>query len=166
MNENLQPLVSIRLATERDVDTLIDLYIEFHEFHARGVQDRLCIPERYDRVGLTNALKQIIAGEESAIFVAEYNGTITGLAEVYLRRSEADDVVVQRRYGHLQSLMVLEAYRHHGIGSRLVQTAEQWAREHGASELQLDTWEFEAGPLHFYEGLRYHTIRRTMAKDL
>lgn len=156
----------IRPATEQDIDALIDLYIEFHEFHVRGVPDRLRIPKSYDRVGLSDSLKNIITDEDSTIFVAELDGVVVGLAEVYLRQSEADDAVVQRTYGHLQSLMVLEAYQHRGLGSRLTAAAELWASELGASELQLNAWEFEVGPLHFYEGLKYHTIKRLMAKDL
>ncbi len=165
MNENPRQF-AIRPATEQDIEALIDLYIEFHEFHVRGVPDRLQVPESYDRARLTDSLKKIIADVSSAIFVAEQGGIVVGLVEVYLRQSEADDAIVQHTYGHLQSLMMLEAYRHHGLGSRLTASAEQWAKDRGAIAMQLDTWEFEAGPLHFYEGLQYRTVKRLMVKDL
>ncbi len=158
--------LTIRLATGRDIDALIDIYIEFHEFHVRGVPDQLRIPETYDRLELQASLKRIISGSTSAIFLAEIEDAVAGLAEVYLRQSEPDPAVVTRKYGYLQSLMVLEPYRQHGIGSQLVEAVEQWAKEQGASEMHLDTWEFAAGPLRFYEALGYRTLKRTMTKHI
>jgi hypothetical protein len=34
----------IRRAVEEDIKGLIPLYAEFHDFHVRGVPDRLCNP--------------------------------------------------------------------------------------------------------------------------
>ncbi len=32
--------------------------------------------------------------------------------------------------------------------------------------MQLDIWEFPAGPLHFYEDLGYRTLKRHLVVDL
>jgi GNAT superfamily N-acetyltransferase len=158
---------TIRLANEQDIDALITLYIAFHEFHVRGLPERLRLPEQYEVVELRASLKRIIAGNESAIFLALNDERTVGLAEVYLRHDEPDALIVERPvYGHLQSLMVLNVYRHQGVGTLLVAACEQWVRERGASEIQLNMWEFEAGPLHFYEYLGYKTLRRTLIKEL
>jgi GNAT superfamily N-acetyltransferase len=74
--------------------------------------------------------------------------------------------VIQRTYGHLQSLIVTEAARARGVGQRLLQAAEAWAGARGASELQLSCWEFAAGPLGFYEGAGYRTLTRTLVREL
>jgi GNAT superfamily N-acetyltransferase len=158
---------TIRSANEQDIDTLISLYIAFHEFHAQGLPERLRIPEQYDVVELRTSLKRVIAGEESAIFLALVDEMAVGLAEVYLRHDEPDALVMVRpAYGYLQSLMILDIYRHHGFGTLLVAACEQWARERGASEMQLNMWEFEAGPLRFYESIGYKTLRRTLIKAI
>jgi GNAT superfamily N-acetyltransferase len=158
---------SIRRASETDIDALITLYIAFHEFHVDGLPERLRIPESYDRVELRTSLKRIIASEESVIFLALVDKRAVGLAEVYLRHDQPDAQVVARSaYGYLQSLMVLDADRHHGLGTMLVTACEQWARERGANEMQLDSWEFDAGPLRFYELLDYKTLKRTLVKDI
>jgi GNAT superfamily N-acetyltransferase len=158
---------TIRPASEQDIEALVTLYIAFHEFHVHGLPDRLRIPENYDLIELRASLKRIIDGDESALFLAQDAEEVVGLAEVYLRHDEPDALVVVRTaYGHLQSLMVLDEYRQHGLGTMLVAACEQWARERGANEMQLETWEFDAGPLRFYESLHYRTLRRTLVKAL
>lgn len=159
----------IRLASTHDFKALCKLYVEFHEFHVRGVPDRLLSLGRattYDCTKLYPNLEKIIQNSDAALFLAEIAHHPVGLAEVYIRQDETNSAKVVRRYGHLQSLMVQEPYRHQGIGIRLLEAAEQWAKEQGAIEVQLDIWEFAEGPLRFYEHLGYRTLRRTLVRDL
>jgi GNAT superfamily N-acetyltransferase len=46
-----------------------------------------------------------------------------------------------------------------------VEAAQNWAKEKGAAEMRLETWEFPGGPLPFYEKIGYRTIKRTLKKD-
>lgn len=161
--------VKIRLADEQDLEALCRLYIEFHEFHVRGVPDRLRSlgdPDEYDCSELYPKLEKIIRGEDSVIFLAEIDGKPAGLAEVYVREDKPDPARIQRRHGFLQSLIVTEKTRKQGIGKRLVQAAEKWAKQKGAEEMQLDIWEFEEGPFDFYENLGYRTLRRSLVREL
>lgn len=159
----------IRPAKPEDLPALCALYFEFHEFHVRGVLDRLSSlgdPEAFDPSELRAALEKIMQSGDSALFVAESSGRVVGLAEVYLRRDEPDPAIVAHCYGYLQSLMVDPVFRRRGIATRLVAAAEGWARAHGAAEMRLQTWEFDAGPLPFYDRLGYRTLRRTLVRDL
>jgi len=154
----------------QDRQILCELYFEFHELHVAGVPDRLVSrgepPDTYEHSELCATLGQIISNADAAIFVAESGGQLVGLAEVYLRQDEANPLRVAHRYGLLQSLMVKDTFRHQGIGSRLLQAAQRWAQERDAVEMWLDTWEFEAGPLPFYEKCGYRTLRRTLVRAL
>lgn len=69
---------------------------------------------------------------------------------------------VGSRYSHLQSLMVVEGFRGQGVGTLLIEAAEEWARERGAREMRLDTWEFVGDPVDFYEKVGYRTSKRRM----
>ncbi len=161
--------LTIRLVDTDDLSALCKLYVEFHEFHVRGVPDRLLSlgpTATYDCAKLYPNLEKIIQNSEAALFLAEIAHHPVGLAEVYIRQDEANSAKVVRRHGHLQSLMVQEAHRHQGIGTCLLAAAEQWARQQGATEMQLDIWEYAGGPLHFYEHLGYRTLRRTLVRDL
>ena len=159
--------IVVQLAGERHVEDLCKLYHEFHEFHVRGVPDRLrSLEGRPDDSELISTLKKIMGSDDSAIFVAEVGGKTTGLAEVYLREDKVDPAVVSHRYGHLQSLLVTDDLRRQGTGKKLVEAAESWVKEKGATEMRLDIWEFPEGPLLFYEGLGYRTLRRTLLRRL
>jgi GNAT superfamily N-acetyltransferase len=162
--------ISVRLAELRDREALCRLYHEFHQFHVRGVPDRLLglgePPESYEGSELYQALEKIIQEDDAAIFVAEVARQPVGLVEVYLRQDEPNPLRVSRRYGYLQSLMVYEPFRRRGVGTRLLETAQNWAREKGAAEMRLEIWEFEAGPLRFYEACGYRTLRRMLVCEL
>jgi len=157
---------TIRPATAADIAALLALYAEFHRFHVASVPDRLREPEARDDTSVRAALGELLRTEDAAIFVAVDGEQVIGLAEVYLKRDDENPWRVSHTYGHLQSLMVTASSRRAGIGARLVEVAEAWARERGATEMRLETWEFPAGPLAFYMARGYRTLRRTLAREL
>ena len=162
--------VIIRLATEADLAALDRLYYDFHQYHVRGVPDRLQDLgqiENQDWSRLHQALRDIFANKDAVILLAEVSGQLTGLAEVYFRHdAEADTLIVPHKYAHLQSIMVSEPYRKSGIGKKLIEAAQQWAREKGATEMRLDVWEFNQGTIRFYEKMGFHTLKRALVTDL
>jgi len=156
----------IRKANKDDFEQLSRLYAEFHEFHVCGVPDRLARSDSSRIADLRAAIQKIIAQENAAIFVAEVGGQLVGLGEVYIREDSPSPLKVQHTYGHLQSMIVTEAYRGKGVGTRILKAVEQWSKEKNAAEVRLDTWEFKAGPLVFYEKRGYSTLRRTLVRKL
>jgi GNAT superfamily N-acetyltransferase len=156
----------VRPAAEQDVAALAGLYIELHAFHVEHLPERLRIAGAMPDPALEQGIRRILADADSAIFVAEIDGRAAGLAEVSVREPEPNPLRVTRRYAHVQSLAVSRGFRRHGVGARLIEAAQHWAEERGAAEMQLDLWEFAAGPLPFYEALGYRTLKRTMVKAL
>jgi GNAT superfamily N-acetyltransferase len=159
----------IRRAEARDLDAVCRLYVAFHEFHVRGVPTRLATlgdPATFDCATLVHTLAHLVAKPEAVLLVAEVDQDIVGLAEVYVRHDVGDPPKLRYRYGYVQSLMVGESARGHGIGTALMTAAEHWAKSQGASEMRLETWEFPAGPLPFYEAAGYHTLRRVLVRPL
>jgi GNAT superfamily N-acetyltransferase len=161
--------IDIRPATTEDLKSLCQLYVEFHEFHVQGVPDRLKSlgdPKWRDDTELRKNIKKVIADHDSTIFLAQIGRQPVGLAEVYIREDQANPQRVSRRHGHLQSLITAEKFRRQGVGNKLLEAAERWAREKGAVEMRLDIWEFPEGPLEFYEKCGYRTLRRSMVREL
>lgn len=158
---------NLRLAQRHDIPALCRLYHELHEFTVRGVPaylQSLGELECYDAAWLALTLEKLLDASAVAIWVAEVNGQVVGLAEVYLREDDPDPARVAYRYGYLQSLVVTARLRGRGIGRQLLTAAEAWSRDQGARELRLDCWEFEQGPLGFYTEAGYRTLRRTLVK--
>jgi GNAT superfamily N-acetyltransferase len=158
-----------RPASAGDIEALCGLYTEFHGFHVRNVPDRLASigdgsPD--EQVTLHARLAELIAASDSVVLVAEKDGTISGLAEVYVREDERVPGKISRRFAHLQSMVVTEKHRGAGVGRLLLGAAEAWARDRGAAEMRLDVWEFADGPLGFYESCGYRTLRRTLVRGL
>jgi GNAT superfamily N-acetyltransferase len=162
--------VRIRPATLDDREALCRLFHEFHQFHASALPGRLRSlgdpPPSYAGTSLWADLAALIEGESSTLLVAEAGDRLVGLAEAHLGEDAAHPLRVPRRYGWLQSLMVHEPSRRQGLGSRLLEAAQAWARERGASEMRLDTWEFAGAPLGFYAAQGYRTLRRTWVREL
>jgi ribosomal-protein-alanine N-acetyltransferase len=167
--QSISNRVTVRLAKLEDMETLCNLYIEFHQFHVRGVPDRLVSLEKMDSNQvdeLRRNIEKIINGKDSEIMIAQNSNKVIGLGEIYLRKDNPHPAKVSCTYGHLQSLVVTEASRQYGVGKILVEVAEKWAKEKGAAEMRLDIWEFREGPLRFYEKLGYRTLRRNLVRKL
>jgi GNAT superfamily N-acetyltransferase len=159
---------SIRRATPADAADLLALYEEFHAFHVAAFPDRLRIASLPTTVeAFADQLAPILSSDEALliVFVAA-TGELIGLAEAYLKHEPELDVRPARRFVHLQSLIVTERNRRSGAGSRLMTAVETWAGERHAAEVDTDIWEFEAGPLDFYERLGYRVLRRTLVKPV
>ena len=158
--------IQIRRATEQDMEALLALYVELHEFHARGLPHWLRIPAVYDHAASRETLKELFEKETAVIFVAEALVQMVGLVEVYLREDEEHPLAVRHLYGYVQSLVVAAAFRKHGLGKALLEEAHRWTQERGGEEVRLAVWEFPEGPLHFYEALGYSTYKRWLVKTL
>lgn len=99
-------------------------------------------------------------------FVAELDGELVGFAHVILRESPEFPILVPRRYAVLDEIVIKETYHQRGIGQSLLRRAEQWALEQGATEIELNVYEFNQGAIAFYHKLGYATLSRKMRKSL
>jgi ribosomal protein S18 acetylase RimI-like enzyme len=162
----LEP-ISLRIADEDDCADLCPLYWAFHEFHVQHLPDRLRSlgpVERYDCATLQATLTQLVISSEADLVIARTPAAVIGFAEVQLRQDEAHPARVSHRYGHLTGLYVAEAYQRQGIGAGLVQRAEHWAKQRGATEMRLEVWAYAGSSLAFYEQMDYRTLSRTLVK--
>lgn len=95
-------------------------------------------------------------------YVASRAGNVCGLATVHSHASlNRDQPSVQ-----LTLLVVSAQARGSGAGKRLVQAAEEWARDCGAQRLVVSTAVHRAGAHAFYETLGYELTGRRYARVL
>lgn len=161
--------MDVRLATEGDIRELCELYLEFHEFHAERLPERLSsIRDSWEseRTALAERIREIVGSPDAVILVTQYQGKIVGLSELHLCQDEETSTRRASRYCHLQSMFVLEPHRRSGVGRALLSASESWARSRSATEVRLDSWVFPEGPSEFYERCGYRPYRLSLARPL
>jgi GNAT superfamily N-acetyltransferase len=139
----------IRPARPDDVDTLIGCYEWL--FAAPGSQ-----PRSWNPVRAAERLNDAIESDEAEVLVADADGAIAGFCTIY------DDIDSVRFGGRawVEDLAVDPGLRSRGIGKALMDAAKEWAGEHGASHLELDSAEARLDAHRFYqrEGAAYRSI--------
>lgn len=84
-------------------------------------------------------MAELLAQREAMpVFVAQQaDGKLCGMVEVAIRRKAPG--CTTDKIGYLEGWFVDSAWREQGIGSQLVQVAENWARNQGCTEMASDT---------------------------
>jgi GNAT superfamily N-acetyltransferase len=124
--------VKIRAAIPEDSVFILNLADRLIEFGDVPGRDRAAMIAR-DR----SVLAQALAGGESAIFVAvDDNGRSLG----FIHLTTADDYYDDRITAHVADLVVARDAGGRGVGTALLDRAEQWAREQGFAMLTLNVF--------------------------
>ena len=83
-------------------------------------------------------LAQLLNDRRSRTFVAEvFQGRLCGIIEVTLR--DAAEGCTSHPVGYIEGWIVDLEHRNRGIGRRLAESGETWARERGCTEMASDT---------------------------
>lgn len=156
--------LTIRPATAQDYDDLCEIIAEVDEMHRRQCPHIFQKPPGPARERAY--IQGLLADEDHGLFVAESGGRVAGFLHVVVHDTPPIPILVPRRLAVVDNLVVRRDLRRAGIGRALMERAEQWAREQGATEIDLTVFEFNAGAIAFYRSLGYETRTRRMSKAL
>jgi diamine N-acetyltransferase len=144
--------LTIRTANSKDIINLHKLYQQVDILHQEA------LPEIFNSVGefeRTNSWFETRFEDDAyCMLVAEYQREILGLVEIQIRQTQ-NPCLKPRTYGHIRDIIVDEAWRKRGIGKSLMQKAHVWAKEQGASSVELIAFSFNTEALSFYRNLGY-----------
>jgi GNAT superfamily N-acetyltransferase len=133
--------MTVRAAREDETEVLVRMYEWL--FAPPGYR-----PSSWDADRARKALAEAIAAENSTVLVAEAaDGELVGLISAYLELNSV-------RYGlrcWVEDLAVDPTRRSTGVGKALLDGAKGWARECGATHLELDTGLARQEAQHFYD---------------
>lgn len=135
--------LSIRQATAADLDALVRLL---------GVLFSIETDFRADAVRQRRGLAMLLGDPRATVAVAEARGRVVGMAtvQILVSTSEGDLSAL------IEDVVVDPAVQRHGVGARLMEHCEEWARSRDATRLQLLTDHRNEPALRFYERIGWH----------
>ena len=104
-------------------------------------------PPQWDGASAVRALHEVSSSDRSVVLIADVDGDLVGFCTVYLD-------ILSVRFGQrswVEDLAVHSDRRSQGIGHHLLTAAENWARERGATHLELDSGNDRTRAHRFYE---------------
>lgn len=160
----------IREATDDDFEELKELFDQGSTIHHEGEPGIIGDPST--RPTTRAFLFRMLNDENMAIFVAELSDTqadghrLAGFIQLAYQDTEGIGGLASRRYVLVMDVEVRAAHQGQGVGHKLMEAADKWAADMGATQLELSVWEFNNRALALYERLGYRTIYRQMVRDL
>jgi glucosamine-phosphate N-acetyltransferase len=104
-------------------------------------------------------LKEIKDNPYHRVFTAiSKEGKVVGLTTLLIERKFIEDF---GKFGHIEDVVVKKGYERHGVGSLLVKTATEKAREMGCYQVRVC-----CSKVKFYERLGYKIDGKSMIIDL
>jgi ribosomal protein S18 acetylase RimI-like enzyme len=134
------PAINIRPAQLEDLAALSSLLEELF-----SIEEDFRFDEKKQRQGL----EQMLDNQSGIVLAAEADGEVAGMCTGQLLVSTAEggpSVLVE-------DVVVENPWRSRGVGKKLVQSVCQWAREQGATRIQLLADQTNLPALAFYEHL-------------
>ncbi|MDP9099596.1 MAG: GNAT family N-acetyltransferase [Verrucomicrobiota bacterium] len=117
-----------------------------------------------DRGTMQRRLGKLDGREEHVVFVAEMSGKVVG----WIHGAERELLVVDR-VGEICGLVVEEGQRTSGVGRRLVEAVEEWARGRALDQISVRSNAARTESHPFYERVGYtrlktqHAYRKSLA---
>ncbi|AMV44726.1 GNAT family N-acetyltransferase [Paraburkholderia caribensis] len=106
-----------------------------------------------------------LEGEDRAAFLAEIGSKPVGFITIQVVRP-ISPLLQPMVVGRIGSVAVSEEIRGRGVGSCLIQLAEEWARKQGATDIRLTVWEFNEQAVDLYQELGYEIRAFEMGKRI
>lgn len=116
-------MVQIRKAAVRDKTVWVDLRVQLWPESNPGE--------------LRDDVREILEDANWAAFMAVNEGEVIGFIECSIR--DKAPACETDRIGYIEAWFVAPEFRNQGVGRRLVEASEQWARHKGCTEMASDT---------------------------
>ena len=132
--------VAVREARPGDAEAILPLYEWL--FAPPGAA-----PPAWEPGAALERLRETISSPRSTVFLGDDAGRLVGICSAYLDLNSV-------RYGQrcwVEDLAVDPGRRSEGIGAALLGAARKWARERGATHLELDSGAARTEAHRFYE---------------
>lgn len=128
-------MIVVRKAERRDLDALGHLGALLVRTHYNFDRQRFLEPQPGIEKGYASFLGRMMESSDDCVFVAEEDGVIRGYVFAALEPLSWKEL--RGPAGFIHDVAVAEEARRRGIGTRLMQAAIEWLRQHGAPRVIL-----------------------------
>ncbi|QBD76926.1 GNAT family N-acetyltransferase [Ktedonosporobacter rubrisoli] len=156
--------VTIRGYRIKDQEQIKQCIIELQEFE-RGLEADRIEGERIVERNFQE-MQEAHLHDESRIFVAEVAEKVVGFINVRPVHSDQTYLSSLVEYVYISDIVVLQAYRERGIGARLLQRAEEFARQKGISVLQIEALARNQQALDVYQRAGFRPYEIMLLKQI
>ena len=139
------PAVVIREFRDGDGARIARLILENGAYHAELAPDYFKVPDEDGLVELVESDSEWRASPDNLCRVAEIEGEVAGYLEASIQPAmDTARWQSQRDLGaprlHINFVGTADRFKRSGVGTHLVEAAEEWGREHGAFVSICDTY--------------------------
>ena len=126
--------ITVRQARPEDVDSLLDLWQEMMDYHAR--LDPRFLPAADGRQVFRPTVEAWMVDGLWRVLVAVADGQVVGYT--IGRIAENPPVLKMQKYGYVTDICVAPAWRRAGAGRKLFSALRAWFRRHRLTVVQLN----------------------------
>jgi len=153
---------SVRPARPEDLVALAHLLDEIVALHHSEDPTQFREPLAAEH---SSYLEERFQDPDAAVFVAEDQGDLAGIAVTVIREA-TPPFLNPNRFVLLENLAVATKFRRTGVGRKLVDAAVLWTRARDMQQLDLNVYEFNHSAIRFYEAIGFRTVSRHMKRTL
>jgi len=152
----------IRKAVWEDMNNILKIKKQAHDIY---VAERPDVYRDSETLYTENFLESFFENEEKVIFVGVIDDEIVAFSFLECMNVSMP-MMVKRKFAYIHDFAVLEKYRRQGIASRLMSYVEEYAKERGASRIELAVHLFSEDAITMYEKIGFNPRAMRMEKDL
>jgi ribosomal protein S18 acetylase RimI-like enzyme len=154
--------VTVRPAISSDIESIIDLWRELLEYHAQLGPN--WTPAQDSAEHFARFLAEQLSKDGVLILIAEVDGKAMGYCQAVIGSRPL--IFEQTERCVVLDLVVAEAERKLGVGGRLLDEIEGWARERGVRRIEVGVACSNDPAVAFYHNRGFSAYSQRMAKDI
>jgi ribosomal protein S18 acetylase RimI-like enzyme len=157
-------MVQVRRFLPSDTRQVELCFAELQSFE-RSIEDNRVDGETISPAYLKHMLDEC-SKWDGCILVAEHNGRVVGFVCVLARFDSRDMIEANTKYAYVTDIVVTSKMRGHDVGSRLLQEAETFSRQRGATVLRLSVLAENRTARVFYSRAGFRELEIKLTKSL
>lgn len=152
--------MSVRGATQEDLEHLVDLMGEVVDQHVRHLP---YVFRQATREDMVEYLSELLEAPDVWVFVACAGPKVVGYMLLTVDDDPGNAFFNPRRLLYIEALAVTAAHRREGHGAELLDTARSVAAEQGLDRIEFETWGFNQQAVDYFRarGFGTQSIRMT-----